>query len=59
MLKAWLISFFVLLLLAAAIYLGIFDWLATGSARLVGLGAIGIALIAAFLVLGNPLRKGK
>lgn len=59
MLKAWLISLLVLLLLAAAIYLGIFDWLATGNARLVGLGAIGIALIAAFLVLGNPLRKGK
>ena len=59
MLKSWFISFVVLLLLAAAVYLGVFDWLATGSARLVGLAAVGIVLIAAFFVLGNPLRKQK
>lgn len=57
MLKAWFVSFFVLLLLAAAVYLGIFDWFASGSARLVGLGAIGVVLIAAFFILGNPFRQ--
>lgn len=59
MLKAWFVSLFVLLLLAAAIYLGIFDWLATGSARVVGLSAVGLVLVAAYLVLGNPLKKHK
>ncbi len=59
MIKAWFVSFFILLLLAAAIYLGVFDWLATGSARLIGLGAVGIVLIAALFVLGNPFRKQK
>ena len=59
MLKAWFVSLLVLLLLAAAIYLNVFEWLASGSARLIGLGAVGIVLIAAFLVLGNPLRKQK
>lgn len=59
MLKAWFVSLLVLLLLAAAIYLNVFEWLASESARLIGLGAVGIVLIAAFLVLGNPLRKQK
>lgn len=59
MLKAWFVSLFILLLLAAAIYLGIFDWFASGSAHLVGLGAIGIVLVVAFFVLGNPFRKQK
>ncbi len=59
MLKAWFVSFFILLLLAAVIYLDLFSWLASESARLIGLGAVGIVLIAAFLVLGNPLRKQK
>lgn len=59
MLKAWFVSLLVLLLLAAAIYLGVFNWLATGSARLIGLGAVGIAFVAAFFVLGNPFRKQK
>ncbi len=57
MLKAWFVSLFILLLLFGAIYLGLFDWLASGSAKLVGLAAIGIVMIAAFLVLGNPFRK--
>ncbi len=59
MLKAWLVSFLVLLLLAVAVYFDLFDWLASGGARLIGAGAVGIALIAAFLVLGNPFRKQK
>lgn len=57
MLKAWFVSLLVLLLLGAAIYLGVFDWLASGSAKLVGLGATGIVMIAAFLVLGNPFKR--
>ncbi len=57
MLKAWFVSLLVLLLLGAAIYLGVFDWLASGSAKLVGLGAMGIVMIAAFLVLGNPFKR--
>ena len=57
MLKAWFVSLLVLLLLGAAIYLGVFDWLASGSAKLVGLGAMGIVTIAAFLVLGNPFKR--
>ena len=57
MLKAWFVSLFVLLLLFGAIYLGLFDWLASGSARLIGLAAVGIVIAAAFLVLGNPFRK--
>lgn len=57
MLKAWFVSLLVLLLLGAAIYLGVFDWLASGSAKLVGLGAVGIVMIAAFLVLGNPFKR--
>lgn len=57
MLKAWFVSLLVLLLLGAAIYLGVFDWLANGSAKLVGLGAMGIVMIAAFLVLGNPFKR--
>lgn len=57
MLKAWFVSLLVLLLLAAAIYLNVFEWLASGSARLLGLFAVGIVLIVAFFVLGNPFRK--
>ena len=57
MLKAWFVSLLVFLLLAAAIYFNVFEWLASGSARLVGLSAVGIVLIAAFFVLGYPFRK--
>ena len=57
MLKAWLVSFLVLLLLGAAIYAGIFDWLARGTAKLISLGLVGATLIVAFFILGNPLKK--
>lgn len=57
MLKAWLVSFLILLLLGAAIYAGIFDWLAGGTAKLISLGLVGATLIVAFFILGNPLKK--
>lgn len=57
MLKAWLVSFLVLLLLGAAVYVGIFDWLAGGTAKLISLGLVGATIIAAFFILGNPLKK--
>ena len=57
MLKAWLVSFLVLLLLGAAIYAGIFDWLAGGTAKLISLGLVGATLIVAFFILGSPLKK--
>ncbi len=56
MIKAWFISFLVLLLLGAAIYLGIFEWLAGGKAKLISLGAVSLMLVAAFFILGNPLK---
>lgn len=59
MLKAWFVSLFILLLLAAAIYLNLFGWLASASARLLGLIAVGIVLVVAFFILGNPFQKQK
>lgn len=57
MIKAWLVSFLVLLLIGAAIYLGVFNWLASGYAKLVGIGAVGLMLVIAFFILGNPLKQ--
>lgn len=57
MLKAWFISFLVLLLLGWAIYAGLFSWLAGGTAKLVGAGLICLVLGAAFFILGSPFKR--
>ncbi len=57
MLKAWFGSFLVLVLLVLAAYAGLFDWLAGGTAKLVGAGLVCLTLGAAFFILGNPFKK--
>ncbi len=57
MLKSWLISFLILMALALAVYLGVFDWLASGGAKIVGIISVLATLIAAWIVLGKPRVK--
>ena len=57
MLKSGCISLFILLIFVALIYFDVFQWLASGYAFGAGLAAVIIALGAAFLILGNPLKK--
>ncbi len=57
MLKSWLASLFILLLLGAAIYFDVFSWLAGNQARVFGLVLLGLVLAAAFLILGNPFKS--
>lgn len=59
MLKSWFISFIVLILLALAYYVNLFDWLASGHAMWLGIVLVAIMLIIAFIVLGNPLNPRK
>lgn len=47
----------VLLLLALAYYVNLFDWLATGHAMWLGIALVVIMLILAFIILGNPLKE--
>lgn len=57
MLKSWFISLFVLILLALAYYINLFDWLATGHAMWLGIVLVAIMLLLAFIILGNPLKE--
>ena len=57
MIKSWLISLFILLLLIGAYYINLFEWLAGTSAMLIGVGLVVVMLGVAFFVLGNPLKK--
>lgn len=47
----------VLLLLALAYYVNLFDWLASGHAMWLGIALVVIMLILAFIILGNPLKE--
>lgn len=57
MLKSWFISLFVLILLAFAYYINLFDWLATGHAMWLGIVLVAIMLLLALIILGNPLKE--
>lgn len=57
MLKSGCISLIVLLILVALIYFDVFKWFTSGYALGIGLASVAIALGAAFLILGNPLKK--
>ena len=57
MLKSWFISLFILILLALAYHIRLFEWLASGSAMWIGIGLVVIMLILAFVILGNPLKE--
>lgn len=57
MLKSWFISLFVLILLALAYYINLFEWLASGHAMWLGIALVAIMLILAFIILGNPLKE--
>lgn len=49
MLKSWFISLFVLILLALAYHINLFDWLATGYAMWLGIVLVAIMLLLAFI----------
>jgi len=57
MLKSWFISLFILILLALAYHIKLFEWLASESAMWIGIGLVVIMLILAFVILGNPLKE--
>lgn len=56
MLKSWFISLIVLILLALAYYVNLFDWLASGHAMWLGIALVAIMLLLAYIILGNPLK---
>ncbi|MBR2033095.1 MAG: hypothetical protein IKA03_00300 [Alphaproteobacteria bacterium] len=57
MIKSWLISLVVFLLIGLAIYLNIFEWLASSSASIIGGTFLIVILIIARIVLGSPFKK--
>lgn len=57
MLKSGCISFFILIIFVVAIYFEVFKWFASSYAFIIGIISLVIALGAAFLILGNPLKK--
>ncbi len=57
MFKSWLITILVVLLLMVAYYFDLFKLLATDGAFILGLILVAVALITAFFILGNPLKK--
>lgn len=56
MIKSWLISLLVLILLIGAYYINLFEWLAGTSAMIIGAVLVLGMLVVAFFVLGNPLK---
>lgn len=61
MLKSWFISLFVLILLALAYYINLFDWLATGYAMWLGIVLVAIMLLAfiTHLVFNHAANRAK
>lgn len=59
MIKSGLISLLVLLLLAGAVYFGVFDWIASSGAMWLGISMVAIMLVVAFFVLGSPIKINK
>ena len=59
MIKSGVITLFVLLLLAGAVYFGVFDWIASSSATWLGILMVAVMLIIAFFVLGSPFKTNK
>ena len=57
MIKSGLISLLVLIVLFGAIYIGVFDWIASSSAMWFGLFLVATMFLIAFFVLGSPFKK--
>lgn len=56
MIKSWLISFFIVVMFFIVYKLNLLTWLASSAAFWTALSLVLIALAAAFLILGNPLK---
>lgn len=58
MIKSWLISLLIILFFVLAYKINLFTILSSKSMFILASVVLGMALIAAFIILGNPL-KGK
>lgn len=57
MLKSWIISIAIVLVLAGAYYSNLFGWLASSGALITAIILVLAAIAAALKILGSPFRK--
>ena len=57
MIKAWLVTILVLLLLVVAYSTDLFEFFSSGLMQWIAVGAVILSLVAAQMILGSPFKQ--
>lgn len=57
MIKAWLVTILVLLLLVVAYSTDLFEFFSSGLMQWIAVGAVILSLVAAKMILGSPFKR--